>query len=502
MRSVNLTCSILILSLGIISCNSGKETTQDLAVVDSTTLEEEDSTVFAFNPEDEFLGLGLPQFGDLDSMIARRKIRVLVPYSYLYFHINGKQRGGIAFDAMNLFESSLNKKLGFYPPKVRVLFIPVNRNQVIPLLRDGYADVAYAGISITEDRKKSVDFSLPTISGLKEIVVGSLTSPKLNTLADLSGKELYLPEGSSYQTTVRKLSDSLERAGLPGIIMKPVDPFLETEDVLELVEAGVIPYTATVEDAARLWKNVMDSLVLYDKIPLADDISYGIVLRKDSPKLKASLDRFVKQNAKGTAVGNQLYNKYVVNVKRLRGMHNKKTIAQVRALRATFQKYADKYLLDWLLLVAQGYQESALNQGAMSPVGAVGIMQVLPSTAAGRPLYIKNIRTVDNNVHAGVKYMRFLIDQYFSDPGIDPLNQQLLALAAYNCGPGRVARLRKKAKARGLNPNLWFDNVEIIAAQEIGRETVQYVSNIYKFYTSYRALNYYLTQKGEKIIPD
>ncbi|HEY5824727.1 MAG TPA: transporter substrate-binding domain-containing protein, partial [Cyclobacteriaceae bacterium] len=445
---------------------------------------------------------GLPQFGDLDSMIARRKIRVLVPYSYLYFHINGKQRGGLAFDAMNLFETALNKKLGFYPPKIRVLFIPVNRNQVIPLLREGYADVAYAGMAITEERKKNVDFSKPTISGLKEIIVASLSAPKLHTLADLAGKELYLPEGSSYETSARNLSDSLVQAGLPPIIIKPVDPFLETEDVLELVDSGVIPYTATVEDAAKLWTNVMDSLVLYDKMPLAKNISYGIVLRKNSPKLKASLDRFVENNAKGTVMGNQLYNKYVVNVKRLRGMHNKKTIAQVRALRTTFQKYADKYLLDWLLLVAQGYQESALNQGAISPVGAVGIMQVLPSTAAGRPLYMKNIRTVDTNVHAGVKYMRFLIDQYFTNPEIDALNQQLLALAAYNCGPGRVIQLRKKAKARGLNPNLWFDNVELIAAREIGRETVQYVSNIYKFYTSYRALNYYLTQKGEKIIPD
>jgi len=133
-------------------------------------------------------------------------------------------------------------------------------------------------------------------------------------------------------------------------------------------------------------------------------------------------------------------------------------------------------------------------------VGAVGIMQVLPSTARGRPLYMKNINTVDNNVHAGVKYMRFLIDEYFNRPEIDELNRHLFALAAYNCGPGRVAQLRKKAKAKGLNPNLWFDNVEIIAAQQIGRETVQYVSNIYKFYTSYRALNYYISQRGMKII--
>jgi len=137
----------------------------------------------------------------------------------------------------------------------------------------------------------------------------------------------------------------------------------------------------------------------------------------------------------------------------------------------------------------------------VSPVGAIGIMQVMPATAAGRPLYMPNVKTVDNNVHAGVKYMRWLIDQYFNEPGIDLLNRHLLALGAYNCGPGRMSQLRKKAKAKGLNPNLWFDNVEIIAAQEIGRETVQYVSDIYKFYTSYRALSYYLSQRGTTIVP-
>jgi membrane-bound lytic murein transglycosylase MltF len=199
-------------------------------------------------------------------------------------------------------------------------------------------------------------------------------------------------------------------------------------------------------------------------------------------------------------VGNSLYNKYVKSVRMLNRMHNKKTLAQVKVLRTTFQKYADQYFLDWLLLVAQGYQESRLDQSAVSHVGALGIMQVMPATAKGRPLYMKNITTVDNNIHAGVKYMRFLMDTYFNKPEIDQLNRHLFALAAYNCGPGRVIQLRKKAKARGLNPNVWFDHVEIIAAQEIGRETVQYVSNIYKFYTSYRALNYYLTQRDKKII--
>jgi len=500
MLSMRIVISGLSIALLMITCRQEK-VPSELTTIDSTFTLDQDSMAsipFTFNPENEFLGLGVPQFGDLDSMVARRKIRALVPYTNLYYYIDGKERKGIAFEALNLFEKSLNEQLKFYPPKVRVIFIPVNRSQVIPLLEDGYADLAYAGMTINEERKQHVDFSTPTITGLKEIVVGGLTSPKLNSLADLSGKEIYIHKGSSYESSVLKLNDSLKQVGLPPIIVKHVDPYLETEDMLELVNDGVIPFTATVEDVARQWTKVMDSLVLYHKIPLARNVSYGWVFRKGSPKLKAAADKFIAKNRKGTLIGNMLYNKYVTSVKHLKGMHSKNTVAQVKALRTTFQTHANSYRLDWVLLVAQGYQESGLRQGLVSHAGAVGIMQVKPSTAAGRPIYIKNIRTVDNNVHAGVKYMRFIIDQYFNDPEIDTLNRQLLALASYNAGPNRIARFRRIAKARGLNPNIWFDNVEIIAAREIGRETVQYVSNIYKFYASYRALDYYIAQRGGK----
>jgi len=488
-----------VLSISLVACRRGKGNEQS-AKADSTAVAPLDTT-YSFNPDDEFLGLGVPHFGDLDSMIRRRKIRALVPYTHAYFNFNGKERTGIAFEALNILENSINKKLGFYPPKVRILFIPVNRSQIIPLLRAGYADLAYAGMAITEERQTLVDFSAPTVTGLNEIIVGGKTSPKLNTLADLAGKEIYLHPGSSYESAARRLSDSLVRIGLPAIVIKPIDAYLETEDILQLINSGVIPYSATVEDIARLWSKKMDSLVLYDKFPLARNISYGIVMRKGSPKLKAATDKYAKENARGTWMGNMLYNKYVKSDKLLPNMHNKKTVAQVRALRATFEKYASQYRLDWLLLVAQGYQESTLRQDLVSPAGAVGIMQVLPSTAADRVINIGNIHIAENNVHAGIKLMRYLMDQYFRGPGIDTLNCHLLALAAYNCGPARVAQLRKIAKAKGLNPNLWFDNVEIIAAQKVGRETVQYVSNIYKFYASYRALNYYMAQREKKVIP-
>jgi membrane-bound lytic murein transglycosylase MltF len=494
MQIVKIMLGILIISLVDISCGQEGEN-QPKAISASSAIHSPEK----FNSENEFLGIGKPEFGDLDSMIARRRIRALVPYTHLYYAIDLKKRSGIAFEALNLFETALNKQLHLKPNYVRIIFIPVNRSQVIPLLRDGYADLAYAGITITEERKKLVDFSIPSITGLKEIIVGGPASPKLSSLADLAGREIYLYGGSSNESAAKKLSDSLVSKGLKPIIIKTLDPYLESEDILEMVNSGAIPFSAMVEDVARLWSNVMPGLVLYDKIPLATNISYGWVFRKESPKLKAAADEFLKQNAKGTLIGNTLYNKYVKNANLLPEIYSKTTYSKVNALKAPFLKYATRYQLDWLLLVAQGYQESGLNQELVSNRGAVGIMQVLPSTAAGKPFYIRNINKVDSNVHAGVKFMRYLIDKHFSDTGIDLLNRHLLALAAYNAGPARVAQLRKMAKEKGLNPNLWFDNVEIIAAQEIGQETVQYVSNIYKFYASYRALSYYASKRGRKL---
>jgi membrane-bound lytic murein transglycosylase MltF len=493
MYKIKIIIGFFVILFSGVSCKREKIDSEGL------TASKKDTTWYNFNSENEFLGLGKQQFGDLDSMIARRRIRVLVPYTHLYYTINLKKRSGVAFEILTHFENELNKQLHFKPHQVRIIFIPVNRSQVMPLLQEGYADLGYAGITITEERKKKVDFSNPTRTRLKEIVVGGIKSPKLNSLVDLSGKEIYLRKGSNYETSVLKLNDSLKKINRKPIIIKTFDPYLESEDILEMVNSGVIPYTVMVEDAVKLWANVMPNLIIYDKFPVARNIAYGMVFRKDSPKLKAVANKFLEKNGEGTLIGNHIYKKYIKNVDLLPEIYTKKTFTEVNVLKAPFLKYADRYHLDWLLLIAQGYQESGLNQALVSHRGAVGIMQVLPKTAASKPFYIRNINKLDNNVHAGVQYMRFLIDRYFTDPNIDKLNRHLFALAAYNAGPRRVMELREIAKAKGLNPNIWFDNVEIIAAEEIGQETIQYVSNIYKFYASYRALSYYATQRSKKL---
>ena len=149
-----------------------------------------------------------------------------------------------------------------------------------------------------------------------------------------------------------------------------------------------------------------------------------------------------------------------------------------------FKKYGDRYQFDYLLLAAQGYQESGLNQGVRSPVGAIGIMQVMPAT--GKELGVGDIYQVEPNIHAGAKYMRKIMEEYFSDASFDDLNRNLFAFASYNAGPNRIARLRKTAASKGYDPDVWFDNVERVVAEKVGQEPVRYVSNIFKYYVAYK----------------
>jgi membrane-bound lytic murein transglycosylase MltF len=111
-------------------------------------------------------------------------------------------------------------------------------------------------------------------------------------------------------------------------------------------------------------------------------------------------------------------------------------------------------------------------------------MQVMPAT--GKDLAVGDISQLEPNIHAGVKYMRFMIDRYYANEPMTPVNKGLFTFASYNAGPARVRQLRAEAGRRGLDPNVWFNNVEIIAAERIGAETVTYVSNIYKYYVTYR----------------
>ena len=320
-----------------------------------------------------------------------------------------------------------------------------------------------------------------------------------STLDELGGKEIYVnPLTIGYQE-LRKLNDSLQKAGKTPINVREADKNLTDDDLVQMVNADLIPATITTRERAELWSKVFDNLRAHSDVPLVTEGQTALVMRKSNPQLKQLLDEFVASHGVGTSFGNTILRRYLKNTKWVKNSTSGKEMEKFRATIALFQKYAAQYDFDYLMLAAQGYQESMLNQNLRSPRGAVGIMQVIPRYAAAPPINIANVGVADANIHAGVKMLRHIADTYFNDPKLNPVDRTMLVFASYNAGPSRVAQLRKQAAESGLNPDVWFDNVELIAAQEIGQETVTYVRNIYKYYVAYKLTveQAKLRQKGE-----
>jgi membrane-bound lytic murein transglycosylase MltF len=235
---------------------------------------------------------------------------------------------------------------------------------------------------------------------------------------------------------------------------------------------------------AEFWQQVFPDIVLNRGAALRTDAETAMMVRKGSPQLLAELNAFLARYPEGSLTRNVLLQKYLKSVKYAKSATSEADMQRFRQVVDLMRKYGDQYGLDYLLMAAQGYQESGLDHKRKSAVGAIGVMQVMPAT--GAELKVGDIRQLEPNIHAGIKYMRFMIDHYYADEPMDALNKGLFAFASYNAGPARIRQLRQKAAARGLDPNQWFNNVEIVAAESIGRETVQYVSNIYKYYLAYQ----------------
>lgn len=424
-----------------------------------------------------------PWTGDLDGMTERRLIRALVPYSKtLYFVDRGTQRG-LAYEYMAEFEAVLNAKRKSGNLRVNVVFIPTTRDQMLAMLDSGRGDIAVVDASISDERRQRADFSEPIARGIKEIVVTGPTSPAIATLDDLAGKTVYVRPDSTREAHLRELSDALVAKGLPPIDVQLAAPELEPEDLLEMVNAGLLPAVVVNDYYGRFWKQVFTDMVVRDDLVISAANDIGFAMRKGSPLFKGELDAFLKSRSKGSAFGNILAKKYFKDTHWVKNAANEAEMAKFRALVQFFRKYAEEYGVDWVLMAAQGYQESRLDQSVRSPVGAIGVMQVMPAT--GKDMAVGDIGITENNIRAGIKYIRFVMDNFYADEAMDQKNKMLFAFASYNAGPGRISGLRRQAAARGLDPNRWFNNVEQLASEKIGRETVQYVSNIYKYYIAY-----------------
>jgi len=424
-----------------------------------------------------------PWTGDLDGMTERRLIRVLTAFSKTQYFIDRGTPRGTAYDQGRLLEDELNKTLASGHMKLQVQFIPLSRDELIPGLLEGKGDIVMADLTMTPERQKVVDFVDPWIAGVDEIVVTRPGGPDIATVDDLSGKEVFVRESSSYYQSLLKLNTRLTSEGKAPVTLTPAPEELEDEDLMEMANAGLVDILVVDNHKAWFWQRVWPAMKLHPTVTVRSGGEIAWAIRKNSPQLKTALNRFLSTNGRNSLNARMIVRRYLLNTQYVKSAAADAARKRFISLVALFRKYGAQYDMDWMLMAAQGYQESRLDHSARSHVGAIGVMQVMPAT--GAELGVGDIKQLEPNIHAGVKYVRTVVDRYYKNEPMDDLNKVLFAFAAYNAGPGRVRQLRREATARGLDPNVWFNNVERIAAERIGRETVTYVSNIYKYYVTY-----------------
>ena len=437
-------------------------------------------------PDDHAVATMLkPWTGDLDGMVERRYVRMLVTFSKTNYFLDGPVQRGATYDGAKLFEQFLNDRLKSKTIKLHIAFIPVSRDKLMEALAEGRGDIAAANLTITPERQKKVDFSLPLVTDVREVVVTGPGQPPVRTPEDLSGRKVHVRRSSSYYSSLIALNAELKKSGKPPVDIVAANEPLEDEDLLEMVNGGLMPATIVDNHLAELWRQVFDQIQVSDvAVRTGGQIAWAV--RKKTPQLQEAVNAFIRKNPQGSLAYNTILKRYFGNTKWVTNAGSDSERRKFQNMATLFRRYGDRYNFPWLLLAAQAYQESTIDQSKRSPVGAVGVMQIKPETAAGNPINIVGVdKSAERNVEAGAKYLRFMVDRYYQNEPMARIDKGLFAIASYNAGPARVAQLRQKAKRQGLDPNKWFGNVEVVAAREIGRETVQYVSNIYKYYVSY-----------------
>ncbi|MGF1910470.1 lytic transglycosylase F [Vibrio kasasachensis] len=426
-----------------------------------------------------------PYYGDLPALEKKGVIRVLVSADLGFYYIEGGQPKGILAELLYHFEKQLKQRSSYLNLQV----IPIDRDDLLPSLKQGYGDLAVANLTITDKRKQNVAFSIPVRTNVQEWIITSKDTPKYQTITQLSGEEFWVRASSSYFESLQQLNHQLNKLGSPPVLIRFLEETLQDFEIMEMVNQGHLKATILDSHKSELWLNVMDNIQAHKELPIRSQGKIAWAFRKNSPKLKVLVDQYLVEHRTGTLMGNVIYGKYLGNTHWLKKVLDPKNIHKLELISKIFIQYSNEYQFDPLMISAQGYQESGLDQNKVSHRGAVGIMQVLPSTARDPNVNISNIYKIDNNIHAGVKYMRFIKDRYFNDHGISADNQVYFSLAAYNAGPGNIRKMRRIATQQGYDANKWFKNVEIVTRKNIGREPVQYVSNINRYFVIYKQLS-------------
>ena len=426
-----------------------------------------------------------PWSGDFDRMVERRMIRFLVPYSRtLYYNDRGRERG-LTAELVRDFEQYINRRLRTGKRPITVYLIPTTRDKLLPKLMEGLGDIAAGNLTVTDERLREVDFVVQTDrKPVSEIVVSGAKAPPIASVDDLAGQTVHVRQASSYYESLVALNARLRSEGKPEMKLQLVPDALEDEDMMEMANAGLIDMLIVDDWKARLWSQILPTLKVNETVFVREGGHVGWAIHKERPKLAEIIRDFDSEYARKQGTYSYRLRRAMQQVKQLEDPARTADWRRFEQTVALFQRYGKQYGFDPLMLAAQGYQESQLNQNAKSQVGAIGVMQLMPQT--GAEMRVGDIHVTEPNVHAGAKYMDILMTKYFPDAHFSEGNRPLFAFAAYNAGPGNIARMRREADKRGLDPDKWFNNVELVVGEKIGIETTTYVRNIYKYYVTYK----------------
>ncbi|MEP3280268.1 MAG: lytic transglycosylase F [Stappiaceae bacterium] len=415
-------------------------------------------------------------------------IRVLLPYSITYFYLENGKKKGAAAAYMSAFEEYLNKNITEKTAPFRIQYFPMEREKIFTALARGLGDIGLGGLTITPERLKLVDFSNPLLEDVRTFIVTGSDHPPITELADIAGMEIHARSTSSYFDSLEDTNQNLKARQLSPVSIRSAPRGLSDADLLEMVNENIISATIMESDKIELWSALYSSIRVHDGLPLKQGEKIGWAVPKDSPDLKKKINQFIKTNKPTAVLPAALFNRDYGESHKLIDPKSNNYLKKFKELKPLFVKFGKTYNIDPAMLAAQAFQESRFNQNARSHVGAVGVMQMLPSTARDKHVGIRDIYKLKENIEAGAKYMRFLMDHYFDDTAISNTDQLLLAFAAYNAGPHRVLRARKNVP----NPNKWFNNVEWEVGRLVGSQPLNYVRNIYIYHMIFSDLDVFV----------
>ncbi len=408
---------------------------------------------------------------DLPEILKKGKLTVLAENSSTSFFIYRGKKMGFEYEVLREFANELGVEL-----EIRIVD---NLDELTDLLNDGEGDLVACNYTVTKERCRLIDFSVPTMRTNQVLIQRKpknwekmkpyqIREKLINDPSQLARKRINVWKNSSYYQRLIHLEDEIGDT----IFIQKEDGQIGAEELMEMVSEGMIDYTVTEANLAQINAGFYENLDMSLSLSVKQKIAFGI--RKSSPLLKARLDKWLESFMRKTTfkyIKHKYYELAQVSSNTDKVLSSLKG-GQISRYDVYFKKAAKKYGWDWRLLAALSYQESKFNPDVVSFGGAYSMMQFMPETG---PIYgVYPSSPPEMQIMGGMKKLNSDFNSWSSVP--DKVQRQKFALATYNSGRSHVVDAQRLAEKYGLNPTIWDDNVEVmmfnLSKQEYYRDPV------------------------------